>query len=173
MDFAAQQKCNKIKILCDGCNMVSVIFVCLGNICRSPAAEGILRHLAKKKGIEVHIESCGLGDWHQGSLPDDRMREASKNRGITLSSRAQKIQSEFFDRFDFIFVADHKVLNDLYRYASTPEHKAKMHLMTHFSTAFHDQEVPDPYYDGAAGFEHVLDMLEDSCDAILTHIVKA
>lgn len=150
----------------------SILFVCLGNICRSPAAEGILRHLAKKHGVDVHIESCGIGDWHEGSLPDERMREASKNRGIVLSSRAQKIQPEFFERFDLIFVADHKVLNELYKVATTTEYKAKMHLITHFSSAFHDQEVPDPYYQGEAGFEQVLDMLVDSCEGILTYIKK-
>lgn len=150
----------------------SILFVCLGNICRSPAAEGILRHLAQKEGLDLHIESCGLGDWHSGSLPDERMREAIQGRGITLTSRAQKIQREFFDKFDFIFVADHKVLNELYKYATSPEHKAKMHLMTHFSPAFHDREIPDPYYDTQAGFENVLDMLEDSCEAILNHIKK-
>lgn len=148
----------------------SILFVCLGNICRSPAAEGILRHLAQKEGVEVHIESCGLGDWHKGNLPDERMREVLKNRGVFLTSRAQKIQPEFFNRFDLIFVADHKVLNELYKYADKPEYKAKMHFITHFSTAFYDQEVPDPYYEGEAGFENVADMLEDSCKGIITHL---
>lgn len=150
----------------------SVLFVCLGNICRSPAAEGILRHMAEKENAAVHVESCGLGDWHKGSLPDERMRDASKNRGVILTSRAQKIEMDFFDRFDFIFVADHKVMNELYKYAEKPEHKAKMHFITHYSSAFKGQEVPDPYYDGEAGFEHVLDMLEDSCEGILNHILK-
>lgn len=150
----------------------SVLFVCLGNICRSPAAEGILRHLAKNEDIDIDIESCGLGDWHAGSLPDERMREASKNRGFLLTSRAQKIKPEFFDRFDLIFVADQKVLNELYKFAEKPEHKAKMHFITHFSTAFKGQEIPDPYYQGEAGFEQVLDMLEDSCEGILAHIKK-
>lgn len=148
----------------------SILFVCLGNICRSPAAEGILRHLAKKENIDLHIESCGLGDWHEGNLPDERMREASKNRGILLTSRAQKIQPEFFDRFDLIFVADQKIMNELYKFAHKPEHKAKMHYITHFSTAFKNEEVPDPCYEGEAGFEHVLDMLEDSCEGIILHI---
>lgn len=150
----------------------SILFVCLGNICRSPAAEGILRHLAKKEDIDLNIESCGLGDWHEGSLPDERMRETSQKRGILLTSRAQKIQPEFFDRFDFLFVADQKIMNELYKLASKPEHKAKMHYITHFSTAFKDQEVPDPYYEGEAGFEHVMDMLEDSCKGILESIKK-
>lgn len=150
----------------------SILFVCLGNICRSPAAEGILRHLAQKEGLDIHVESCGLGDWHIGNLPDERMREASKKRGFFLTSRAQKIQPEFFDRFDLIFVVDHKVLNELYKYATKPEHKAKMHFVTHFSSAFYNQEVADPYYQGEAGFENVLNMLEDSCEGILAYIKK-
>jgi len=150
----------------------SILFVCLGNICRSPAAEGILRHLAQKEGMDLIIQSCGLGDWHQGSLPDERMREVSKNRGIILTSRAQKMQLEFFDKFDYIFVADQKVLNELYKFAFMPEHKAKMHMMTHFSTAYQGQDVPDPYYQGKGGFEHVLDMLEDSCEGIISFLKK-
>jgi len=148
----------------------SILFVCLGNICRSPAAEGILRNFAQKEGMDLRIESCGLGDWHQGNLPDERMREASQNRGFTLTSRAQKIKPEFFDQFDLIFVADQKVLRELYKFAEKPEHKAKMHSMTHFSSAFKGQDVPDPYYGGESGFEHVLDMLEDSCEGIISHI---
>ena len=150
----------------------SILFVCLGNICRSPAAEGILRQLAEKEGIKLHVESCGLGDWHRGNLPDERMREASKNRGYVLASRAQKIEPEFFDRFDLIFVADQKVMRELYKFADKAEHKSKMHLMTHYSKAFQGQDVPDPYYQGEAGFEQVLDMLEDSCEGILDHLKK-
>ncbi len=152
--------------------MVSVLFVCLGNICRSPAAEGILKHhvVNDSSGIEVHIESCGLGDWHLGNLPDPRMRDAAKNRGLILTSRAKGFHPDYFDRFDYILVADHKVLNELYGRTSKPEHKAKMHLITHYSTTYRDQEVPDPYYDGEAGFENVMDMLEDACAALLAHL---
>jgi protein-tyrosine phosphatase len=154
--------------------MVSILFVCLGNICRSPAAEGVLRHISLKdeQSLELHIESCGLGDWHAGRLPDERMREAAKKRGVILSSRAQMIRSEFFDRFDLILAADNKVLNELYRYALTPDHKAKLHYITHFSGSYKDQEIPDPYYEGEAGFEHVLDMIEDSCEGLLQHLKK-
>lgn len=152
--------------------MASILFVCLGNICRSPAAEGILRHMIQQQAqdLDVHIESCGLGDWHKGRLPDERMREAAKKRGYFLTSRAQKIDSSFFDRFDLVLVADQKVLNEVYQHAKSPEHKAKIHLMTRFSTAFRDQPVPDPYYEGDAGFEHVLNMIEDACEGLVEHL---
>lgn len=150
--------------------MASILFVCLGNICRSPAAEGVLRHMAQKENLPLHIESCGLGDWHTGKLPDERMREAAKSRGFILASRAQKVSPSFFDKFDYILAADHKVMNELYKYATTPDYKAKMHMITHYSKLYKDQEIPDPYYDGEAGFEHVLDMIEDSCEGILENI---
>lgn len=152
--------------------MVAILFVCLGNICRSPAAEGILRHLATEKGLEepIRVESRGLGDWHLGQLPDVRMREAAGNRGVRLASRAKKIELSDFDEFDFVLVADQKVMAELYRQVHSPEHRAKLHLMTHFSQIFKDQPVPDPYYEGDAGFEHVLNMLEDSCQGLIAHI---
>ncbi len=152
--------------------MPSILFVCLGNICRSPAAEGILKHLARKDSFseELSIESCGLGEWHIGQLPDERMRLASQSRGVVLTSRAQKFQPAFFERFDLILAADKLVLHDLHRHAQTPEHKAKIHLITHFSTCYQEEDIPDPYYQGDAGFEQVLDMIEDSCEGILTYI---
>ncbi len=150
----------------------SVLFVCLGNICRSPAAEGVLREMASKEPrfSTLHIESCGMGDWHVGQLADVRMREAAKGRGLSLSSRAQCFDSSFLDRFDYILAADKQVLRDLFHYAKTPEQRAKIHLITAFSSNFKNEEIPDPYYGGAAGFELVLDMLEDSCHGLLQEI---
>jgi protein-tyrosine phosphatase len=155
--------------------MVSILFVCLGNICRSPAAEGVLKHFAQRNAgqFQLHVESCGLGDWHLGNLPDQRMREAAKNRGIILTSRAQTFHSSFFDRFDMILAADHKVLNEIYRWSRTPDHKAKVHLITHFSKCYPNVEIPDPYYEGESGFEHVLDMIEDACEGILESLKKS
>lgn len=152
--------------------MPSVLFVCLGNICRSPAAEGLLRHLHSKrqKDLDLHIESCGIGDWHLGHLPDERMRDAAKARGIILSSRAQQFKPVHFERFDYILAADKEVMSDLYYFAKTPEHKAKIHLITDFSGTYSGQEIPDPYYEGGLAFELVLDMLEDSCEGLLSHI---
>ena len=152
--------------------MISVLFVCLGNICRSPAAEGILRDLATKNANakDLHVKSCGLGSWHVGQLPDARMQEAAQRRGLILSSRAQEIQPEFLDHFDYILAADHKVLNVLYQFAKTPEHKSKLQLITAFSRSYPNQEIPDPYYGGDAMFDLVLDMLEDACEGLLEHI---
>lgn len=154
--------------------MSAVLFVCLGNICRSPAGEGILRHMVQKDSRlkDLKIESCGMGDWHLGHLPDERMRIASSQRGVHLSSIAQRFKPRYLEEFDYILAADHEVLNDLYRHAKTPEHRAKIHLITHFSTLYKDQEVPDPYYGGEAGFELVLDMLEDSCQGLVNLLLK-
>lgn len=144
------------------------MFVCLGNICRSPAGEGILRHIAKDKGLDVRVESCGIGDWHAGQLPDQRMREAASDRGFTLSSRAKQFHPRFFDEFDLILALDREVLKDLYKFAKTIEHKAKVHLATAFSTSYKDQDVPDPYYGNRADFDLVLDMMEDVCEELVS-----
>lgn len=150
---------------------IKVLFVCLGNICRSPAAEGILKHLAKKDPhLNVTISSRGLGHWHVGSDADIRIREASAARGYQLTSKAQQFTYADFDQFDYILAADHEILDHLKRNARTDEHKSKIYLMTHFSKHYKGQEVPDPYYGGADGFEHVLDILEGSCDGLLKHI---
>ncbi len=152
--------------------MPSILFVCLGNICRSPAAEGVMLHQLKDSGLDVHVESCGLGDWHKGKLPDPRMREASKLRGIVLTSRAQAFRQEFFDQFDYILAADQSVMNQLHEWGTIPEHKAKIHLITQFSPLFSEKEVPDPYYADQAQFVYVLDMLEDACKGLVEHLSK-
>lgn len=152
--------------------MPAVLFVCLGNICRSPCAQGVLEHLLKKKnlGMDIHVESCGLGDWNLGQLPDERMRVTAEARGIILSSRAQSFRRDFFDRFDYIFSVDHKVMYELYKWATTPEHKAKIHLMTAYSKVYKEQEIPDPYYYGQGHFDLVMDMIEDSCEGLLEYL---
>jgi protein-tyrosine phosphatase len=153
--------------------MPSVLFVCLGNICRSPAAEGVMRHLAQKDpSIDVHIESCGMGDWHVGQLPDARMRNAIHARGIVLSSRAQRFDPVFIDAYDYILAVDHDILADLHHHAHTPEQKAKIHLLTDFSKLYKGQDIPDPYYGGPGAFELVIDMIEESCQGLLEQIKK-
>lgn len=148
-----------------------ILFVCMGNICRSPAAEGVFKHILSKELISsIDVKSCGIGDWHLGQAPDKRMQESAKARGIALTSRAQQFELAFFDDFDYILVSDHEVMKFLYDYAKTPLHKAKLSLMTEFSSNYKGQEVPDPYYEPGAAFDLVLDMLEDSCEGLLKHI---
>lgn len=148
------------------------MFVCLGNICRSPAGEAMLEHLAKsREGLEeLQVSSSGIGDWHIGQLPDSRMRQAALDRGITLSSRAEQFKPTHFDEYHYILAADNEVVNDLYRQARSPADKAKVHLMTAFSFSFANQAIPDPYYGGHADFELVLDMLYDACEGLLQKI---
>lgn len=143
---------------------VHVLFVCLGNICRSPAAEGVLRSMADEN--EVYVESCGTATWSVGSLPDARMRRAAEKRGLTLESRAQLFQPEFLEAFDYILASDHRVLRDLQEFARE-ENKEKIMLMTAFSEAHFGKEVPDPYFDEERGFDLVLDMLEEACRGFL------
>lgn len=154
--------------------MVAVLFVCLGNICRSPAAEGVLRHMAAKDArfSELRVESCGMGAWHLGHLPDERMRDAAKIRGVALASRARQFKPDFFDQYDYILASDKEVLNQLFYHAQDANQKSKIHLMTNFSSLYKGQEIPDPYYHGSSAFDLVLDMLEDSCEGLLNHIVK-
>lgn len=154
--------------------MVSVLFVCLGNICRSPAAEGVLRHKTIKDAElqDMVIRSCGMGSWYIGQLPDDRIRSAAKSRGIELISRAQLFDPKFLDEFDYIFAADHEVLHHLYRYARTPEQKSKIHLFTAYSSCYPNQVIPDPFYQGDAAFDYILDIIEDACEGFITHLKK-
>ena len=150
---------------------IHVLFVCMGNICRSPAGEGILKEMVNQDpNLKISVESCGIGDWHLGQAADKRMQEAAKERGIVLTTRAKQLQHAFFDQFDYILAADNEVLKYLYHYAKTPEQKAKIFFMTAFSPLYKGQEVPDPYYQPDGAFELVLDILEDSCRGLLEHI---
>lgn len=151
--------------------VISVLFVCMGNICRSPAGEAILKHMLKEESsVKMHIESCGIGDWHLGQGPDKRIQEAAQSRGIAINSCANQFQDNFFDTFDYILVADKEVLKVLYHYAKKSEHKAKIFLMTAFSPLYMGEEVPDPYYLAGGAFDLVLDMLEDSCQGFIKYI---
>lgn len=150
--------------------MITVLFVCMGNICRSPAGEGILRSLAAEKKIPLTIASCGLGDWHVGQPPDERMQKAAAARGLVLNSKAQQFSPSFYDRFDYVLAADQEVVEGLHRQARHAEDLKKIYLMTAFSKQWHMRDVPDPYFGHENGFDEVLDLLEEACKGILSHI---
>lgn len=152
--------------------MVSILFVCLGNICRSPCAEGVMKRFVEQGGFDHHVESCGLGDWHEGHLPDERMQKTAHARGIVLSSRAKPFQTKFFESFDLILAADKSVLDELHKRAQTPEHKAKIHLMTKYSLVHRGKDIPDPYHHELGQFEYAMDMIEDACKGLLEQLEK-
>lgn len=144
-----------------------VLFVCLGNICRSPAAEEIFRQTVIEALGNTHgwtIDSAGMGNWHAGQLPDHRMRVHARRRGLELSHHARQVSSLDFDRFDLIIPMDATNESDLRQLAPTPEDLDKIIPMARFFTmATRHDHVPDPYYQGAEGFELVLDLLSDAC----------
>lgn len=145
----------------------SILFVCTGNICRSPTAEGVLRHLAAAEGIELRIASAGIGDWHVGSPPDERAQHHANGRGYDLSAlRARQVRPSDFTEFDLILAMDRGHLRALERMAPQ-EHRHKLRL---FAAG---QDVPDPYYGGADGFERVLDLVEAACRDLLQGLKRA
>lgn len=150
-----------------------ILFVCLGNICRSPAANGILEHMAAERGVGdlVEVDSAGTYSGHAGDLPDPRMRRAAARRGYELAHRARTVRCEDFDRFDMIVAMDDSNYEALCRLAPEREQIDKIFRMRDFLTGFPDwRYVPDPYYEGPRGFELVLDMLEEGCANILDGI---
>ncbi|MCY1403654.1 Low molecular weight protein-tyrosine-phosphatase YfkJ [compost metagenome] len=148
-----------------------VLFVCLGNICRSPTAEAVFRHKVRQAGLEelIEIDSAGTGDWHVGKAPDPRTRVAAMRRGYDLSSlRARQVDVLDFSRFDLVLAMDHANLADLRRLRGSAG-KAELDLFLRRYGAAVD-EVPDPYYGGEAGFEQVLDLIEQASDALLVEL---
>jgi protein-tyrosine phosphatase len=147
--------------------MRRVLFVCTGNICRSPTAEGVLRHLSRELGVEVHVESAGTHDYHVGKPPDERALRHARERGYDLSAqRARQVQMRDFEEFDLILAMDSGHLQSLRGMASA-RHHAKIRLFAA------DADVPDPYYGGAAGFERVLDLVEEHCRLLLDELTRA
>lgn len=152
-----------------------ILFVCLGNICRSPAADGIMHHIVKERGLggEFVIDSAGTYAGHRGELPDARMRRAASQRGYELTHRARRIREEDFGRFDMIVVMDDMNYENVHRLAPSREDARKIFRMREFFRRHPGWDhVPDPYYEGADGFELVLDMLEDGCEGILAYLGK-
>jgi protein-tyrosine phosphatase len=145
-----------------------VLFVCLGNICRSPTAEGVMRRLVREHGLEdeIEIDSAGTGGWHVGAPPDARATEAARRRGTELSGSARRFDPERdFDRFDIVLAMDAENRRDLLAMAPDEEARAKVRK---FRPG--DLDVPDPYYGGDEGFEHVLDLAEEAARELLAEL---
>ncbi|MBN2807814.1 MAG: low molecular weight phosphotyrosine protein phosphatase [Prolixibacteraceae bacterium] len=151
----------------------SVLFVCLGNICRSPSAEAVFRAVVKKAGLEqaFDIDSAGTIAVHSGEPADARMQQHALKRGYHLTSISRRIHPAVdFDRFDYIIAMDDQNLRDLQAMARNAGDVKKISKMTDYAKRSNHTSVPDPYYGGAAGFELVLDLLEDACEGLLLHV---
>jgi protein-tyrosine phosphatase len=154
---------------------VKLLFVCMGNICRSPTAEGVMRHLLREQGLEdeIVIDSAGTGAWHVGNPPDDRATAAARRRGVALEGSARQVRPSDFEEFDLLLVADRENLADLRAIAPDDDARAKIRLLREFDPASRgapDLDVPDPYYGGPRGFEDVLDLVEAACRGLLAEV---
>lgn len=143
-----------------------ILFVCLGNICRSPLAEAIMRQLLAKDPVassRIEVDSAGIGGWHQGELADPRMRAHAARRGIEMTHRARQVTDRDFDTFDLIIAMDDGNYEALRELAPTLEQQAKVVRMADYLEQMPWDHIPDPYYGGASGFELVLDLLTEAC----------
>ena len=148
----------------------------MGNICRSPTAEGVMRHLLREHGLEgeIEIDSAGTGGWHAGDPPDARATEAARRRGIVLEGAARKVRPADFSDYDLLLAADRENLADLRALAPSDEARAKVRLLREFDPASSgDLDVPDPYYGGPDGFERVLDVVQAGCRGLLADVRAA
>lgn len=143
-----------------------VLMVCLGNICRSPMAEGVLKQKAKEHGIDMFVDSAGTSDWHQGERPDERAQEEMRNQGLDISDqRSRTFVIEDFDQFDHILVMDISNKTNVLQLARNSEDAGKVSLMLDHGNEVKGMSVPDPYYND--GFNHVYELLDYACDAFL------
>jgi protein-tyrosine phosphatase len=153
-----------------------VLFVCLGNICRSPTAEGTMRALVREHGMEgqIEIDSAGTGAWHLGSAPDARASAAAARRGIVIEGAARRVRAEDFDEYDLIVAMDSSNVDDLLAFAGHgEERRATVRLLREFdhaSVLARDLDVPDPYYGAGDGFELVLDQVQAACAGLLASV---
>jgi protein-tyrosine phosphatase len=154
---------------------VRVLFVCLGNICRSPSAEAVMRRLLEQEGESetIELDSAGTGGWHVGEPPDARATQAARRRGVELAGVARQVSPEDFERFDLILAMDRSNLRALQRLAPDEGARAKVMMLREFDPASdgsQELDVPDPYYGGPGGFDQVLDLLQSACAGLLTQV---
>lgn len=150
---------------------IRILMVCLGNICRSPTAQGVLEKLIENEGLAkaIEVDSAGTGDYHIGAPPDSRSLAAAARRGYDLSpQRARQVCPRDFDTFHYILAMDRTNLKEL-RALCPPAHRTKLHLLLEFADTSHEA-VPDPYYSGQDGFELVLDLVEQACTGLIQHL---
>jgi protein-tyrosine phosphatase len=155
-----------------------ILFVCMGNICRSPTAEGVMRGLLRAEGLErvVAIDSAGTGGWHAGDPPDSRAVAAARSRDIVVDGAARQVTDEDFERYDLLLAMDRENERDLLARAPDAQARAKVRLLREFdpvSAAAGDLDVPDPYYGGPHGFDRVLDLVEAACRGLLDEVRTA
>ena len=151
--------------------MSKILMVCLGNICRSPLAHGILSHKATLENLPIKVDSAGTGSWHVGSAPDPRSIATAKKYGIDISKqKARQFNTHDFNEFDHIYVMDKSNLTDVLRLASTKEDSQKVELILKQLESPEVLSVPDPYYGGEQGFEHVYHLLDKACQQIINNI---
>ena len=150
---------------------IKILMVCLGNICRSPLAEGIMVEKLHTHNLDISVDSAGTGAWHVGHPPDSRSIATAKKFGIDISKqRARKIANNDFGLFDLIFTMDADVHHDVIRLATTQEQKNKAFLLLQFAGNQQQHSVPDPYYGDLADFEEVFHILDKACDAVLNKL---
>jgi protein-tyrosine phosphatase len=152
--------------------MHRILFVCMGNICRSPTAEGVMRRLVREAGLEdqFEIDSAGTGSWHTGDAPDRRAATAAAARGVTLDGAARQVRPRDFEHFDLLLAMDRENLRELRTFSPDGDTAGKARLLREFdpaSAGAPDLDVPDPYYGGPDGFETVLDQVEAACRGLL------
>jgi protein-tyrosine phosphatase len=155
-----------------------ILFVCMGNICRSPTAEAVMRRLLRAEGLEqaVAIDSAGTGGWHAGDPPDARAVAAARSRGVVVEGAARQVIADDFDRFDLVLAMDRENERELLARAPDDEARAKVRLLREFdpaAVAAGDLDVPDPYYGGPHGFDRVLDLVEAACRGLLDEVRSA
>lgn len=152
--------------------VIKVLFVCTGNICRSPTADGVFADMVAKAGLsdQIIVESCGLSAYHVGELPDTRSREIAQSRGYDLNHiRSRKIKPDDYTQFDYILAMDDRHLREMRRQAPS-ESQQKLELFLDYHPELSGQSVPDPYYGGTNGFAHVFDMIEETSRRLLAHL---
>ena len=155
---------------------IKLLFVCLGNICRSPAAEAVMKHLVEERNLShlFYINSAGIGAWHTGQLPDKRMRVQGAARGYLFDHRAQQVKREDFLRYDYLIGMDDENIHDLRRLAPDKESADKIICLANYLQKYAGEPtIPDPYYEGTKDFIRALDLIEDACKGLLDALTEA